>query len=269
MPTADNDGVALAYEERGRDPADADTVVFCEGLGYGRWMWNWQTGVLADDYHLLLWDNRGTDDSDEPDGPYTIPEMAADLEAVLADAGVTEAHIVGASMGGMVAQRYAIDHDRAASLTLLCTSPGGPDSISTPDETLARMFSVPESADERESIRHRMRPAMTDEFFDANDALLADIVDWRLASDASDAAREAQAAAVTTFDASDELATLTLPTLVMHGTADRVLPVGNAELLAEALPHATVEFVDGGSHLFFLEASDRVNRRLQEFLADV
>jgi len=74
METVSRDGVSLAYERDG--PADAETVVLVEGLGYGRWMWNWQREALADDYDLVLPDNRGTGDSDAPDGPYTIPEMA-------------------------------------------------------------------------------------------------------------------------------------------------------------------------------------------------
>jgi len=269
MPTADHDGVAVAYERRGRDPADAETVVLCEGLGYGRWMWNWQADALADDYHILLWDNRGTGESSVPEGPYTVEAMAGDLEAVLADAGVETAHVVGASMGGMVAQRYALEHDRAASLTLLCTSPGGPDATPTPDATLERMFSVPDDADEREAIRYRMAPAVSEGFMSANEALVERIVDWRLASDAPPRARRAQGAAVEAFDASDELGGLGLPTLVAHGTADRVLPVGNGELLAELIDGAETAFVEGGSHLFLVESAERVNGRIRGFLADV
>ncbi|QZP39745.1 alpha/beta fold hydrolase [Halobaculum magnesiiphilum] len=268
MQTADHDGVAIAYEERGRDPAEAETVVLCEGLGYGRWMWNWQADALTDAYHVVLWDNRGTGESDVPEGPYTIDQLAGDLEAVLADSGIEEAHIVGASMGGMVAQRYALSYDRARSLALLCTSPGGPDAVPTPESTLARMFSVPDDADEREAIRYKMAPAVTDGFIEGNPELIERIVDWRLESDAPPRAREAQAAAVQAFDASDELDTLDVPTLVAHGTDDRVLPVENGELLAEAIPNADAEFVEGGSHLFFIEESERVNDLLVEFLAD-
>ena len=105
MQTVTRDGVEIAYEERGQPSGDADSVVLVEGLGYGRWMWRWQAEALADDYHLLLPDNRGTGDSDAPEGPYTIGQMATDLEAVLADAGVESVHVVGASMGGMIAQR--------------------------------------------------------------------------------------------------------------------------------------------------------------------
>jgi len=269
VQTADHDGVAIAYEERGRDPAEAETVVLCEGLGYGRWMWNWQADVLADAYHVVVWDNRGTGESDVPDGPYTIEQLAGDLEAVLADVGVDAAHVVGASMGGMVAQRYALTYDRARSLALLCTSPGGPDAIPTPETTLARMFSVPDDADEREAIRYKMAPAVSDGFMRENPDLVERIVDWRLESDAPPSAREAQGAAVEAFDASGELDGVAVPTLVAHGTDDRVLPVGNGELLADAIPGADAEFVDGGPHLFFIEESARVNDLLVSFLDDV
>jgi 3-oxoadipate enol-lactonase len=269
MNTVDTGGVEIAYEERGRESGDAETVVLVEGLGYGRWMWNWQADALADEYHLLLPDNRGTGDSEVPEGPYTIEQMADDLDAVLADAGVESAHVVGASMGGMIAQRYALDHDRAESVTLLCTSPGGEDAVPTPDETLARMFGVPDDADEREAIRFKMEPALSDGFAESNPDLIEQIIDWRLESDAPDAARQAQGGAVEAFDASDELDDISVPTLILHGTGDRVLPVENSELLAELLPHAETEFVEDGAHLFFIEQDERISERIRGFLDDV
>ena len=95
------------------------------------------------------------------------------------------------------------------------------------------------------------------------------IVDWRLAGDTTPAGREAQAAAVAAFDATDQLGEIDVPTLILHGTDDRVLPVGNADLLADYLPHATVERVDGGPHLFFIERRDAVNPRIRSFLDEV
>ncbi|WP_336038234.1 alpha/beta fold hydrolase [Halobacterium yunchengense] len=265
MQTVSRDGVRLAYERDG--PRDAETVVLVEGLGYGRWMWNWQRDALADDYDVLVPDNRGTGDSDAPEGPYTIAELAADLDAVLADAGVEEAHVVGASMGGMIALQYALDFDRARSLTLLCTSPGGDVAVPTPPETQERMFDVPEDLDEREAVLYKMEPAMTDRLADSD--VVEEIVDWRLASDAPPHAREAQGAAVAAFDASDRLGDVDLPVLVMHGTADRVLPVENARVLHERLSDSRLDLVEGGPHLFFVEDSDRVNDRLLAFLDDV
>jgi 3-oxoadipate enol-lactonase len=267
MPFTDNDGVSLYYEEHGQ--ADADTIVFVEGLGYGRWMWRWQREAFSEDHHVIVWDNRGTGESDTPDGPYSIEEMASDLESVLAAIGVESVHVVGASMGGMIAQQYALDYDRAETLSLLCTTPGGEEAVPTPPETQERMFDVPEGYDEREAIRYKMVPAMTEAFAEEHDDLVSDIVDWRLAGDASDEARQAQAMGVVNFDASDRLGELSLPTLIAHGTADRVLPVENAELLADLLPHAELELFDGSPHLLFIEDATAVNERLRTFLHDV
>lgn len=269
MSTTDSDGVAIAYEERGR--RDADTVVFVEGLGYGRWMWRWQADVLADDYHVVLFDNRGAGDSDAPEGPYTIPEMAGDLDAVLGavrDEPDQTAHVIGASMGGMIAMQYALDYDRAASLSLLCTSHGGEESVPIPDQTLDRMFNVPEDASPREAIHHKMQPAITDEFWQSNPDTIEEIVDWHLESDASDAARQAQAAGVEAFDVQERLDEIDVPTLVLHGTADRVLPVENGRQVADGIPDAEFDAIDGGSHLFFIEQADTVNDRIRDFLDD-
>jgi len=266
MPTAHNGDVALFYDRDG--PPDAPTVVFVEGLGYGSWMWQFQRDPLADAYDTIVFDNRGTGDSDCPEGPYTVTEMASDLEAVLDDAGIDRAHVVGASMGGMIAQRYAVEYDRGESLALLCSSHGGDDALPVPDETLAVMFDVPEGADEREAVRHRMAPALSDGFAEANPDLIERIVDWRLGSDATDAGRNAQAAAVETFDAADNLSALSLPTLVMHGTDDDVLPVENAQALDDRLPHAELTLFEGAPHLFFIERADEVTERLRRFLDD-
>jgi pimeloyl-ACP methyl ester carboxylesterase len=266
MPDAYNDGVRLAYERRG--PRGSETVVFVEGLGYGRWMWRWQQDALAE-YDRLLWDNRGTGDSAEPEGPYTIDRMAGDLGAVLEAAGVGSAHVVGASMGGMIAQQFALSDDRAASLTLLCTSPGGPEAVPTPEATRARMYDVPEDLGERERRRYKMRPALTDAFWAENSDLVERIVDWRLDSDASEQPTEWQAAAVAQFDLYDRLDDIGVPTLVLHGSADQVVPVENGRLLAERLPDVRYHELDGAPHLLFIERADTVNDHIRGFLGDV
>lgn len=266
MPTTTHDGVAIDYAVDG--PPDAPTVLLLEGLGYGRWMWRWLTDELAGDYEVLRPDNRGTGDSDAPEGPYTIAAMAADARAVLDDHSVDDVAVCGASMGGMIAQELAVTDDRIAALVLLCTSPGGPDAAETPPDVLDHIFSVPDGADERETIRHRMEPAVTDGFYEREPALVERIVDWRLAGDATPAGRAAQGEAVAAFDITDRLDSVSVPTLVLHGTADRVLPVENAALFESRLPDATVERVEGGPHLFFIERRSEINPRIHAFLDD-
>lgn len=264
MPDVDSDGVTIHYDRQG--PREAPTVVFVEGLGYGKWMWQWVRAPLAKEFDTIVFDNRGTGHSDAPPGPYTIAEMADDMEAVLADAEVERAHIVGASMGGMIAQQYAVDHDRAASSTLICTTPGGADAVPIPDETADQMMNVPSDLGPREALRYKMEPATTEEFMAGNPALIEQIIDWRLETDAPDPARQAQMMAVAEFDCSDALGGISVPVLVVHGTADRVVPVENAHLLAERLLDATLDLYEGGPHWVVIEEPDAIAERIQGFV---
>lgn len=284
MPYAIRDGVSLyyEYEEAGTDD---ETVVFVQGLGVGRWLWNWQREAFEGEYDLLLPDNRGTGKSDAALPPivprlpgklrllafvklagYSIEGMAADLEAVLADAGVDDVHLVGASMGGMIAQQYALDYDRARTISLLCTTHGGEEAEPIPEETLETMYDVPEGADERETIRHRMGPALNDEFVEEHPETVERILDWRIEQDAGEIARESQGAAGVNFDVSDRVGGIDVPTLVAHGTDDEVVPVANGRMIAEKIPDSRLELVEGGSHLFMIENAEEVNDLLLEFV---
>ncbi|WP_049891581.1 alpha/beta fold hydrolase [Natronococcus amylolyticus] len=284
MPRVTRDGVSIYYEH---DEGEGTPVVFLQGLGYGRWMWRWQREAVTDDYGVIAPDNRGTGRSEAGLPPlvgrlprklraplifkfagYSIGGLAADLEAVLDDVGIYDAHIVGASLGGMIAQRYALEYSRAKTLTLCCTTHGGVDAVPIPDETQEQIFDTPDGASEREVIRHRMRPAFNERFTNRNPHLMDRIIEWRLEQDADAPAREAQAAAALGFDVSDRLERIRVPTLVMHGTNDRVLPVANGKLLGEKIPNTRLELVEGGSHCFLIEDSELVNRTLRSFLED-
>jgi pimeloyl-ACP methyl ester carboxylesterase len=282
MPRATRDGVSIYYE---REEGAGTPVVFLQGLGFGRWMWRWQREAVAGEYDVIAPDNRGTGRSDAGLPPlvsrlprklrapllfkfagYSIGGLAADLEAVLNEEGLYDVHIVGASMGGMIAQRYALEYSRAKTLTLCCTTHGGVDAVPIPDETQEHIFDTPKGASEREIIRHRMRPAFNERFTNRNPHLMDRIIEWRLEQDADDPAREAQAAAVLGFDVSDRLDRIRVPTLVVHGTNDRVVPVANGKLLDEKIPDTRLELVDGGSHCVFIEDADRVSQALCSFL---
>ncbi|QCW01843.1 alpha/beta fold hydrolase [Natrinema pallidum] len=285
MPQATRDGVSIYYEYERSDGEGRSPVVFVQGLGFGRWMWRWQREAVADEYDVVAPDNRGTGRSAVGLPPlvarlpgtlrglvllklagYSIGGLAADLEAVLDDAGIYDAHVVGASMGGMIAQQYALEYSRAKSLTLCCTSHGGPDAAPVPDETQAHMFDTPDGASQRETLRHRMRPAFNERFTNRNPHLIDRLLEWRLEQDADDPAREAQAAAVQNFDVSGRLDGLRVPTLILHGTADRVVPVENARLLEEQIADSRLELVEGGSHLFFIEDADEVTETVLSFI---
>lgn len=282
MPRVTRDGVSIHYEREDGD----EPIVFVQGLGAGRWQWRWQREALADEYGVIAPDSRGTGRSEAGLPPllprlpgrirtpilrrvagYSVAALAADLDAVLEDAGVRNAHVVGADLGGMIAQRYAIDYRRAKTLTLCATSHGGPDAVAIAEAHQQR-FASPSGASERERIRHRMRPEFSERFTNRNPHLMDRLIEWRREQDADEPALHAQDVAFGAFDASDELDQIRVPTLVCHGSDDRIVPVANGRLLAEKIPNARLREIAGGSHRVPVEAADDLTAALRSFLAD-
>ncbi|UTF53900.1 alpha/beta fold hydrolase [Natronosalvus rutilus] len=289
MPRVTRDGVSIHYDrERGDGRGEGVPVVFLQGLGLGRWQWRWQREALASagEYDLIAPDTRGTDRSDAGLPPlvgrlprrlrspllqsrlsYSVGGLAADLEAVLEDAGVRDAHLVGLDLGGMVAQRYALEYSRAASLTLIGTSHGGVDAMAMDEDVLSELLASADSP--RETARERLRPLFAERFTNRNPHLLDRLIEWQLAQAPSNPALESQLGAMTGFDVSDRLKGLRLPTLVIHGSGDRIVPVENGRLFEAKLPNVQFLELEGGSHGCFLEQADRVNDVLESFLAEV
>lgn len=254
MPTARNDGTELYYEIEG----DGETIALVPDLGLGAWQWGWQHAALAGPYEVLVLDPRGTGRSDAPDGPYTVTTLAADLEAVLADHGARGAHLVGAGLGGMVVMRYARDHSRAATLTLIATSPGGP-RAELPTEPRERLFA---RRDDPDALEESLDVLFSEEFVRDQPEVIDGIAEWRANDDADRSGWEAQNAAFESFDASGWLYEVTDPALVVHGERDRLVPVENGRALAEGLPRATLETYDRAGHGVWIERSRPVNDRL-------
>lgn len=250
MPTATRDGVALHYDADG----DGETVAFVSDVGYGAWQWGWQHRAVAGPRQSLVWDLRGTGRSDAPPGPYDVATLAADFEAVLADAGVDRTHVVGAGLGGLVALRYAREYGRARSLTCLCTPPSG-DAV---DADALRALHPEERSDD--ALADSLAGAFSPAFLDARPDLRDRIVEWRREDDADPAAVEAQTAALTSFEP-EPLYELSVPTLVCWGVDDPVVDADAARRLAADLPRGAGEPVEG-RHLCFIEHSRAVTERL-------
>jgi pimeloyl-ACP methyl ester carboxylesterase len=258
MSSARNDGVELYYEVED----DGETVAFVPDLGLGAWQWGWQHAALAGPYECLAFDPRGTGRSEVPEGPYTVGTLAADLEAVLADHGTRSAHVIGSGLGGMVALRYARQYSRASTLTLIGASFGGP-RARLPREPRERLFAP---GDDPAALRESLDVLFSEGFVATHPEVIDGIVEWRANGDAGRRGWEAQNAAFEAFDASDWLYEVTLPTLVVHGQADRIVPVENGRRLADGLPRATFHGYEGAGHGVWIERSRPVNDRITAHL---
>jgi pimeloyl-ACP methyl ester carboxylesterase len=236
-------------------------LLLIQGLGYGRWSWEPIVPALAERYRVLWFDNRGIGDSDNPDGPYTAKLMAGDALQVLDEAGVERAHVLGASLGGMIAQEVAAGTpERVDKLVLCCTTPGGAATVPMPDVTVRLFAEAPTLAPEV-ALRRFVENALA---ADASGELIQELYDRRVANPPDPAGWQAQAAAGLTFAGVD--GAITAPTLIVTGTEDNVVDPHNSDVLAERIPGAEVQRIDNAGHLFFWEQPDAVVRIISEFL---
>ena len=252
----------IAWERHGAGAP----LLLIHGLGYARWGWEPVLPGLAERFDVILFDNRGIGESDAPSGPYTVPQLASDAVRVLDEAGVERAHVVGTSLGGMVAQELALSHPaRVDRLVLACTTPGGPRSRPMPDTTVSLMVEAatlePEAA-LRRFVENALAPMTVAERPEIVERILA----HRLTTRQAPAAWAAQAGAGATFDAYDRLPGLGAPTLVQHGTEDVVVDPRNADLLVELVPGARLELFPGTGHLFFWEQPAEFVASVSSFL---
>jgi pimeloyl-ACP methyl ester carboxylesterase len=255
---AGNGGVRIAYDVVG----DGAPVLLIQGLGYGRWGWQPVSERLAGSYRVIAFDNRGYGESDKPAGPYTAAQMAGDAVAVLDAAGVERAHVVGASLGGAVAQELVLRHpDRVEKLVLVATMSGVTSMHPLPEQTTRLMAEAP-ALDPAVALRRFVENALDPE---AEPALVEQIVALRTLNPPDPAGWAAQAGIWTTFDAWDDLPSISAPTLVVHGEGDAVVDARNAPLIAERIPGAELRLVAGG-HLFFWNRPGELAGLLEEFL---
>ena len=256
---ARNDDVELAYELLGEGPP----LLLIQGLGYGGRGWGRVLEVLAEDFTVAAFDNRGFGASDVPPGPYSTRELAEDARSVLDAAGFGRAHVLGASLGGMVAQELALAHrERVDKLVLACTTPGGASSFPMPAQTASLMLEAAELPPEV-ALRRFVENALGE---GSSAELVQQIVAYRTANPPDLGGWQSQAAAGATHDAYDRIGRIAAPALVLHGTEDAVVDPRNANLLVKWIPGARVELLPGAGHLLFWEEPDRFAQLVRAFL---
>jgi len=252
---ATSDGLRIAYEVRRSRWRRRPWMVLVQGLGFDRSGWDPVAKGLAERFALVLVDNRGSGRSDQPGRRLAVADMARDVLAVLDAAGVPRATVVGASLGGMIAQEVAIlDGSRVASLVLACTTPGWPFAYPMPAETAALLGAIGRMPAD-EALRRNVENALGPDTVRHRPELVEQLVAHRRARREGGGGWYAQLAAGARFGDLRQ-GSITAPTLVLHGTEDRVVDPRNARLLADRIPHARLEMLPGLGHLFFWEAPD-------------
>jgi 3-oxoadipate enol-lactonase len=259
------DGTKLHYDLVGR--RSGEPLLCIQGLGVDRRGWTAQRLALGSRYRLILMDNRGAGRSGKPVGPYDLEVMADDALRVLTDAGLDSAHVMGASMGGVLAQIIAVRHpERVRSLILACTACRH---LPWRRELLEDWASLAQAQGMRAfanaNLRWLVGSRSLRRFAPAFGVLTP------IAMSAPTHAFASQVHAI--LDMDDGLRTLlptvTAPALVLVGSQDILTPQADSEEIAELIPDAELAIVQGGAHGFMLESAGTFNRIVVEFLARV
>ena len=263
MPFTDAPGFRMAYEVHG----DGFPLLLINGLGRDRREWIDQVPAFGRRFRVITFDNRGSGESESPPGPYTTALMADDAAAILAFLDSRRAHVLGVSLGGMIAQELALRHPGTVErLVLACTSPGGDVSARPSPEALSAFVRAP-GGDREEELR-RMIPFLYTERFQAeHPGEIGAFMARRLSAPASMEGYAAQLAAAVGHSAGDRLRSVRAPTLVIAGTADRLVPPQNSERIAGLIPGASLVLLPGAPHRLFAENAESFNREVMSFLA--
>jgi pimeloyl-ACP methyl ester carboxylesterase len=259
MPFTENGGVKIYWEEEGKGAP----VLLIMGLGWPSYMWYRTKPLLTDHYRTITFDNRGAGRSDVPAGPYPIATMASDAAAVLDAAGVESAHIYGVSMGGMIAQEFALQYPtRVKSLILGCTAAGGPEAKRAEPEVLeviTRQGMTPEEA------ARAINPHIYDK--GTPPSRVEEDLKVRLQWTPKFEGYMAQLQGIMMWEAYSRIAQITAPTLVVHGETDELVPAENGKLIARRIPGSKLVMIPHASHIYSTDQPDAAHEPVLEFLS--
>ena len=246
----------------GTKQGQGEPLLLIMGLGYTSAMWYRTRPALAQHFRTIAFDNRGVGLSDAPPGPYSIVTMAADAAAVLDAAGVSRAHVFGVSMGGMIAQEFALQYPaRTRSLILGCTAAGGPSAVRAENNVIDLLMA-------RDMTLEQAREAVLPYIYDAATPREKIDEDTRVRERwlPSLESYMAQLQGILAWESYSRIAQITAPTLVIHGKSDALVPPGNGELIAARIPGAKLVLLEHASHLFTTDQSQAAHKEILEFL---
>jgi 3-oxoadipate enol-lactonase len=263
------DGLKLRYEIRGSGEPVALIMGF-SGSGRG-----WGEAFLKPmeaRFKIFVIDNRGTGESDKPDTEFTLGDMAADIAAVLDHAKTPRAHIFGISMGGMIAQEFALAYpERTRGLVLGCTNCGTSHSVPADPAAIANLIPAP-GMDPLEQARRAFSVACGKAFL--NSAAGQQILSQAIAEMGNYPITPMhtfmrQGQAIGSFDSFARLGQIKSPTLIIHGDDDSIVPYPNAEVLQGAIAGSKKHTLKAAGHMFFWEVPDEAARAACDFLSAV
>ncbi|MBD2121136.1 alpha/beta fold hydrolase [Trichocoleus sp. FACHB-262] len=250
MPKIHVNGLDINYKIYG----EGDPLLMIMGLSFSLLDWGTELPeLLSRHYKVILFDNRDAGETSQAAGTYTTAQMAEDAANLLKMLGETKAHVFGISMGGMVAQQFALNHtDQLKKLILGCTMAGGTCSQFNPPAGLGSS-----------SILEQLFPLG---FLQAHQSRIGEFLQATAPYHSQGEALIRQYQAMSTHDACSLLGKIMAPTLVITGDSDRIIPPQNSEFLAKNIPGAKLEVLTEAGHAFCFSHPETTAAAIISFL---
>jgi len=268
MPKIESNGIDIYYEIHG----SGQPFLLITGLGYGLWYWQKLVAELSDHYQVITFDNRGAGKSSQPDGPYTVSMMASDTAGLLDALELKQIAVLGHSLGGFVAQELAVVRpDLVGKLILASTNHGGMKVIPVTAEALEVMTS--RDGDPVELVKRGIDIACAPGYVEKHPEVVKELIDYRFTNPVppaqyhSQVAAGAGTAAYSDAQVDERMAAIKVPTLLVSGDHDRVVPPGNTDLMAVKIARAEVVLVPDTGHMFPIENPAAAAEVIKEFLS--
>ena len=266
MPKIKANQIELHYEIYG----ESQPLVLISGLGYTLWQWHRMVPLLAEHFRVITFDNRGVGESDKPVGPYSAQLLAADTAGLLDVLGIEKAVVMGHSMGGFIAQALALGFPhKLEKLILSSTNFGGPRHAPATPEAMKILTDI--SIDAVTRFKNGLTVSTAPGWTEKNPDMVEAWTKWRMANPIDPAAYQAQLAIglslypeAAAFEG--RLSNVKVPTLILAGEHDQVVPPENASLLAEKIPDSQVVILPDAGHFFPIETPEAASQALIDFV---
>lgn len=283
MAFAKLDNINLYYEEKG----EGDAILFIMGLGMPGFAWEPQVEYFSRKYRSIIFDNRGVGKSDKPPGPYTTRQMAEDAFELLNYLGIKSAHIVGISMGGMIAQQMTLNYPDMVKSATFCATYAKPDEnvrkhvqegaeklgISLKFEDLSSVFPLLSQMNDSDTIKRLvdflLPLTLSRGFIEKSRDMLDGWLKRMMENPPTINSFISQVIATQTHDTLDELKNINCPVLVLTGTEDLLVPPVCSKIISQNISKAKLLEIPGGPHGINIECAEEFNSAVEDFINSV
>lgn len=262
---ADVNGIRIYYRLFG----SGEPVLLIQGLSANcDWWGEAFLCPLAERFLLVAFDNRGAGRTTRAEGPYSIPQMADDAAALLEFLGLDSAHVLGVSMGGMIAQELALRHsEKVRKLVLLVTTCGGKEQVLARPEVYQVLYAGGESLDPQQVARATLYLLFPKGFIMENPEKMEEFVETFLKAPIAPECFRHQLQAIINWSSHSRLKDLAAETLVITGSEDILIPPENSRILASAIPKAKLLEFPGAGHGLIFQIPEQVSSAILEFIS--